>query len=206
MACSFYKSATKTHRALDEVRKLHEGVVLELWAEFIKTRPADKSTKAFVEFALHNDDATVRFVAELVFVYAGAIMSFVEAVRNNDSDGMRAARTAFLPVWFGRNHPTYQPLLLADELMRLRAPAPVLQQLRNIEAVSRCLKHKHEGELHTAIRVLSRHYTGIGAVMEQYNRQTKLGSKPVTFESVLQVCRSMPVLNNVRLTRNMSSC
>lgn len=42
--------------------------------------------------------------------------------------------------------------------------------------------------------------------MEQYNRQTKLGSKPVKFETVLQVCRNMPILNTVRLTMNVSSC
>ena len=125
--------------------------MLELYAEFVKSRPTEHTTKAFVEWALHNDDCTVR---ELIFVYAGAILSFVEAIRNNDSEGMRAARTAFLPVWFGRNHPTYQPLLIADELMRLRAPAAVIDQLRTIEAVSRCLKHKHEGELDKAMREL----------------------------------------------------
>ncbi len=123
----------------------------ELWAQFLLTRPVTSSTAAFVEFALHNDDVTVRFVAELVFVYAGAILAFVDAVRNNDSVGMRAARSAFLPIWFGRNHPTYQPLLIADELMRLRAPPAVLQQLREIEAVTRCLDNKHEGMICTVV-------------------------------------------------------
>lgn len=111
------------------------------------TKPEHTTEKAFQQWALHNDDVTVRFVAELVLVYAGAIFAFVDAVRNNDSVSMRAARTAFLPLWFGRNHPTYQPLIIADELMRLRVPEAVRRQIEEVEAVTRCLDDKHEGNV-----------------------------------------------------------
>ncbi len=123
--------------------------------QFLATKPKEATTEAFHAFALHNSDKTIQFVAELVLVYASAILAFVDAVRSNDTVGMRAARAAFLPVWFGRNHPVYQLLLITDELMRLRLPHPVKQQLEATEAVSRCLDDKHEGTVDTKCTISS---------------------------------------------------
>lgn len=143
--CRFFKKATKTHRALDELRKLHEAMVQELWAEYERSKPSEINHANFTNWALTNEDATTRFVGECVIDYAGAIIGFVDAVRTNDSVGLRAARAQFMPVWFGRNHPIYQELVVADELTRMRSPAEVSEMIAKIEAVTRCLKRKHEG-------------------------------------------------------------
>ena len=87
----------------------------------------------------------MRFVSELVLVYLWAVLVFHDGVRNNDTTTMRAGRAAFLPVWFGRNHPFYRQIILHDELERLRYPAAVREQAERVEAVTKCLPNKHEG-------------------------------------------------------------
>ena len=143
--CSFFRLATRTHLALDELRKLQAGVIAELEHEYRRATSTPPTIAGFLRFSLHNDDVTVKFVAHLVLVYLSAIFVFVDGVRNNNSDIMRAGRMAFLPVWFGRHHPYYRQIILHDELDRLRFPKSVLEQAKGIEAVTKCLSDKHEG-------------------------------------------------------------
>lgn len=134
----------RTHQTTDELIKLRRGVIEQLAALY----DAASSSVGFLDFCLTHPDITVRFTSEIVLVYLEAIFVFQHGVRTNASDLMRAGRLAFLPVWFGRNHPTYQQIVLGDEVERILMPSAVRHQVEAAEAVTKCLPDKHEGPRH----------------------------------------------------------
>jgi hypothetical protein len=148
---SFWRCASRTHQAKDELRKLFRAVVGEFAFIFKQAHPEQTAIKPadLIAHFLASTDATVRTVARFVLHYVAAVLVFEDGVRNNDSARMRAGRMAFMPIWFGRNHPIYRQIVLHDELQRLRLPIPVLEQAVMVEAVTKCLDDKCEGALFT---------------------------------------------------------
>ena len=66
---------------------------------------ATNTMDAFVHWAFTCDDATTAFIARLVMTYLDGIFVFQQGVRANNSTIMLAGCTAFMSVWWSRNHP-----------------------------------------------------------------------------------------------------
>ena len=81
----------------------------------------------------------------MFFVYLEGLLVFHEGVRQNDSKRMRAGRLALLPLWFGRNHPHYQAIIVTDELERMRYAPEIKKEVEAAEGVTKCLTDTHEG-------------------------------------------------------------
>ena len=126
-------------------------------------------------------DLTVSAVWEIVRLQL-AVFAFHDAVRTNDAALKRAARRAFLPVWFVRSHPNMARVVLDDE--RLYATAP--------DGIKRFLDRHASARRHEA-------YQGRDAILEEFNRLTKGWAAGVPdAERWRWICRCIHLLQLLR--------
>lgn len=76
------------------------------------------------------------FLYNITFSYLLSFKYYNESVRKNNAIGMMAARTTFVPLFFGRNHPKYQRIMLRDMIQRVKYTNEVSAYMNSTESFS----------------------------------------------------------------------
>lgn len=176
------RDASDLHKARDLQQIFLEGLLLELAHHFLRDTP-NGDAAAFRQW-LENQaitDLTLSVVWDLAYLQM-AVFAFHDAIRTNDAVLKRAARQAFMPVWFVRNHPNMARVVLEDERTFFTAPEAIKRVLRRFTAVRR-----HEA------------YQGLDAILEELNRLTKgWAAGAPDAERWRWVCRCIDLLQKLR--------
>jgi len=176
------RDASDLHKARDLQQIFLEGLLLELAHNFLREAP-NGDAAAFRQWL--EDQATTDLTLSLVWDLAYlqmAVFAFHDAIRTNDIVLKRAARRAFLPVWFVRNHYNMARVVLEDERTFFNAPEAIKRLLQRYTAIRR-----HEA------------YQGLDAILEELNRLTKgWAAGAPDAERWKWVCRCIDLLQQLR--------
>jgi hypothetical protein len=161
-----------------------EGLVAELMALYRQERPGATNASQFRAWLADQPQNTALQLLWQHLQLLYAVLGLHEAIRRNEPVLKAACRAAFAPVWWARNHPNMQRIVLEDERNRAVAPARMRLQL----------------DAHLGSR---RHHTiqGHDAILEEVNKELKewAGTRPDALRWVW-LARTLPHLQALRRT------
>ena len=126
------------------------------------------------------------FAWRICFTFLLAFNLYTQSVRKNNHQHMIAARSAFAPLFYGRNHPRYREVHLRDMMDRVQCPDDI----------------KKDIEEHETFSVSGANNKGQGAdfIHEEVNRAVKALLPPgaVTANTWTKVCRKADQLSKMK--------
>lgn len=138
-------------------------------------------------FANEVQDSNYVFAWYACFRYLLAFHMYTESVRKNHHEHMLAARTAFAPLFYGRNHPKYREVHLRDMMDRAQCPEELKTDIKAKESFSLSASNKGQG---------------CDFLHEEVNRSVKSFLPPgvVTAATWTRVCRKADALQEMKRT------
>ena len=145
------------------------GVLLEapackLVLHYVRTVPSHlQSVKHYMIWVETDVNSTnCVFIWRLCFTYILSFHLYNEETRNNNHAHMMAARAAYAPLFYGRNHPKYRTVHMQDMVDILQCPTEPQEHIQSTNAFSASGKHNtgqgadfiHEEEKNKLIKSL----------------------------------------------------
>lgn len=187
------RQARDLHRARDLQLTYAAGVGRFLAGLYLGTAiatPTAESFRAWLDGPARTDAGIASLWMQLRLLLA--VLALHDAVRSNEPVLKSAARAAYAPVWWARNHPIMRRVIIEDERTRVTASPEARAQLdRNTAA------RRHET------------YQGLDALLEEVNKLLKEWAGRVPDPARWTwASRSLPILQRLRscLERALSIC
>ena len=178
------------HRSRQILRTLLHALSKELIRPYVleqRAKGQDANIERYFDwFNAETCNPNCLFAWRVCFRYLLAFQLYTESVRKNNNAHMLAARAAFSPLFYARNHPRYRELHLRDMLDRIQCPTELREDI----------------EAHESFSVSGIHNRGQGSdfIHEEVNRTVKSLLPPgaVTPEIWTRVCRKADMLTDMK--------
>ena len=178
------------HRSRQIISTLLNAFSKELIRPFVleqRRKGEDADVNKYFEWLRGEvKDPNYIFAWRVCFTFLLAFQLYTESVRKNNHEHMLAARSAFAPLFYGRNHPRYRELHLRDMLDRVQCPDELKEDIKQYESFS--------------VSGVVNKGQGADFVHEEVNRTVKALLLPgaVTASIWTKVCRKADTLSEMK--------
>ncbi len=131
-----FRKGTDHHRSREILNTFLHALSEELLVPYVR-QTITPTAQDYLQYVQEVRNETYIFLFHMSFTFLLGFDLYTAAVRKNNSEYMMAARTALVPLFYGKAHTKYQELNLRDLVMRVQAPETLLTYLHNTEAFSK---------------------------------------------------------------------